>query len=125
MTTPEELRARVAEKVMGWEDDFPVKEYSHKWRWKSDDGDWKYQSKYDWDPLESWADAGRVIERMEELGYCWLWRKDHLRLTVEYTAVFFEPSSDDPFGDNGRGDADGPLEAISLAALRALGVEVE
>lgn len=115
MTTPEELRTLVAEKVMGYT---PVCVGADNTRWG-----WRFPEPrtevciYDWNPLESWADTGRVIERMADLGFT---------MTLVYGPhgddVIFYHAEDGRYGE-GKGKS--VPRHISLAALRALGVEVE
>lgn len=109
MTTPEELRSLVAEKVMGGWHKGKITEL-----WFDNDGCIVAEA---WNPLESWADAGRVIERMADLGF---------------TMTFiYGPGGDDvnfyhvEDGRYGFGKGKSAPRHISLAALRALGVEVE
>ena len=119
MKTPEELRTLVAEEVMGWEDDV-IPEGIPAWSWKPAGyyGEHKRRMpKRDWNPLESWAGAGRVIERMHEVGW---------ELRLEYHGNLAAAHYDNIYGTvSGYGEARHIPKAISLAALRALGVEVE
>lgn len=126
MTTPEELRILVAERVMGWEKDDKGEDWRNFEVW-FDNGSY-VMPVLDWNPLESWADAGRVIERMEGQGW---YGFSVRRQDNGYRAFFRCP---------GRLSADmiadglGPTKLIALcrAALEAwardaasLGVEVE
>ena len=124
MTTLEELRSLVAEKVMGWESDI-IPDGVSAWSWKPGrlHIHKMYEEKARWDPLESWADAGRVIDRMFELD----WQLEfHSWPSGHTTARFVKwPTKGDPYEREGVGIADSPKAAISLAALRALGVEAE
>ena len=110
MTTPEELRALVAEKVMGYERHCAL----NVLYWITKDGN---LPRAFWNPLDSWADAGRVIERMSDLGF---------QMILNYGPygddVIFDHAEDDRWGYS-KGKS--IKRHISRAALRALGVEVE
>lgn len=65
----DQIIREVAEKVMGWK--IHARNTAHwtdaeKWN----DCDYTFRASVnDWNPLNSWAEAGRVIERMRELGW--------------------------------------------------------
>ena len=132
MTTPEQLRALVAEKVMGAKIErrafgqprFRSRRIEEWWKLADDS---YLAAKDDWDPLESGADAWRVVERMQKLG----WDIDMVCLGANTTFpnydVHFTRTDAKGFREPTVGYADDPdpKRAISLAALSALGVEVE
>lgn len=114
MTTPEELRNLVAEKVMGRERKGPAGAWY--------DPNQKSQLmpyRHVWDPLESWADAGRVLDAMLARG----WQVNTLTTPAGLTSCYvIDGETSAPLGYV---EAEGLKLAWCLAALEALGVEVE
>lgn len=123
-----EIAALVAEKVMEWEScadmtcegcDAPV--------WRHESGDWtvwRPGTQESWRPYVWIADAWEMVEKMGEKGY----DLELHSVSDGVVAKFREyerPTDDEPDGHAIVDPRDGgaPL-AISLAALRALGVEV-
>lgn len=111
MLTPEELRSLVAEKVMGYEKQgwgsFMVWSDNHSY----------VTTVKGWHPLESWADTGRVLNRLKELGFF---------VRIDMHSEGFSYVEVAKGGYQKAHEAGNDLkELISLAALRALGVEVE
>lgn len=101
--TDEQLAALVAERVMGWKLS-PAKAW-----WCRPDSD--AIAVEDWRPATSWADAGRVLEKMREGG--WLWMMEHTdagRCGYVRAGV----------GTHARSTADTVPRAICIAALKAV-----
>ena len=111
-------------KGMGWHKRFSLTTDNY-YDWV--DSDEKFIETMLWNPLESWNDAGMIIERMEELGYYW-------RIGRGYT--FSSPGDLPPYvkasfwsGTNpyqaGTYESISAKEAICEAALKTLEVRDE
>lgn len=78
-----------------------------------------------WRPLDSMDDAWMLVERMRKLG----WSSSHTDLTVDSGTAWwswhFCQFAPPPAGASESAQAPTPQRAIALAALRAVGVEVE
>ena len=133
MTTPEKLRTLVAERVMGCEKKIIQNEEGYDEEWwvfperHSDDGLSEGRLRSQWLPDFDARDTWRVMERMESLG----WDIDMVCLGANTIfpnyEVHFTRTDAKGFRESTVGCADDPdpKMAISLAALRAVGVEVE
>lgn len=85
MPTDREIVQVIAEKVMGWElvvatfsEGITATSYGGKLQWWSDKPDqWA-----GFNPLESWADAGMVLDKLPKLGLRW-----EARLTYRGTTI--------------------------------------
>lgn len=121
MTTPKELCSLVAERVMELELIGASENEIGIWCAKNTDPPRFESTPVHWQPLESWADAGRVIQRVREN-----WdASQQYRFGLELLRIITTE-----VGFNGLVVGCQLLclitpRAISLAALRAVGVEVE
>jgi len=126
-----ELDALVAEKVMGWHHYANFMEGDYEGSYPDDypcfaltsDGVCVWTGEGDtefWSPTKRWSDAGRVIERMRELG--WLLKflacEDYVDYVEdEWSAYFKNPET---FASVGATCATTPTLALILAALAAV-----
>jgi hypothetical protein len=108
--TPRQRDALVAEKVMGW-----IKSTERPQRWITDYG--ALHEDY-WRPTSSIAAAWEVVEKMRSNGWEFELDSDVDRIN-EWCATFVTLSAVE------RGISPKAPEAICLAALRAVGVDVE
>lgn len=111
----DELNRLIAEKVMGWH----VGGYGGEPYWLNGKGmhAWPID---DWQPTQDIAQAWQVVERMRQLGF-----------DFELQWQDIKPLGQDVFASfnahekQGAWEHDVPTLAIVLAALRAMGVEVQ
>lgn len=115
MPTSEELRTLVAEKVMGWEEDAVYNSEPIWW-----DGHTGFPCS-EWNPLESWADAGRVIAKIRA---DWTYKKQRLFSLLLKQIVLMKLVEDDKKVDHNWVVFVDPVD-ICAAVLEAQGVEVE
>lgn len=134
--TDEQLAALVAERVMGWRS-FLVARTTYggqvrEKRWYPADtpdlppcGYWsparpdmypRPTASNEWSPTTSWADAGRVTEKMRADGWdCLVTIDGHMEGRSQRAIVHVSRA-----GSGGFGHADSPCRAICIAALRAV-----
>ncbi len=123
--TPEELNALAAEKVMGWEPRFSIEEDSHD-RWVRPTGEespqWEHAYGLDeWDPFHNIAHAMELVKELaERKGWFFSANAPVNPSEVRYTVSFAHYE----LGKNVHAVAGDLQAAITIAACRALGVDV-
>lgn len=133
-----DLDALIAERIMGWHVGkggaraiAPSPGYEATTYWYDADGRAMaprvkdvFANLYPWSPTTDIAAAWQVVERMRLLG----WTSAMTDLTVdsgtEWWSWHFDQFTPPPGGATVQAQATSPMLAISLAALKALGVEV-
>lgn len=103
-----EIDRLVAEKVMGWKIQEKIRGYPDLFE--------HGRIVSDWEPTVEWNDAGQVVDRMKELGY-------FVSITC---SIIWDVEFIDKTGRIKNYCIDDSVQrAICLAALKAVGVEVE
>lgn len=134
-----ELNALVATKIMGWEE-LEVGYFGSEWEtprqvelrgwmekvdinavgsyWIDVERDW--WSNANWQPTLDIAQAWQVVERMRELGFVFELQYGDIHPLGQDVFASFDSSE-----TQGVWEDDSPAKAIAIAALKALGVEVQ